>query len=244
MAKNEKERSFDKKLIEVYDTRGIEMFLRVCSSMLNIKDSEDFQKKMRVNGEVCEVLIRVLTEHYLVQNRIKGKVFHSLVLNNKAHPENPFRTELDFTLLTPYFCITAECKSFVGTVTATGDGLLTRTAPRLKTLTADVSKQTGVHTRALMPYLKDYVYPNTGLAVPPLYPIVFMFSNGMLNDSRTRAAKNALPILTATGLFQYYDLVRKSCTKEVYDVKKASKTFQAMADSRILHIQHANYLGY
>lgn len=244
MAKNQKERKLDSKLIEVYNTRGLDTFLGVCGSMLNIRDSENFKKKMQVNGEVCEVLLRVTTEHYLREHGIKGGVFHSLVLPNKYHPERDFRTEIDFTCVTPYVCMIGECKSFVGDVIATEKCTLTRTSPRYGTVTADVARQTQVHWDTINPYLQDYVRPNSGCPTPPAVAFCFMFSNGTLEDHRTRADQSALPILTALDLFEYYDLLFRKCRKEVYDVKAASKTFQAMADSRILHIQHANYLGY
>lgn len=244
MAKNQKERKLDSKLIEVYNTRGFDVFLQVCASMLNIRDNEDYKKKMKVNGEVCEVLLRVTTEHYLRTNHIKGSVFHSLVLPNKLHPERDFRTELDFTCVTPYVCIVGECKSFVGDVVASQVCTLTRQSKRYGTLTADVARQTQIHVDTIAPYLKDYVLSGAGCTTPPMMAFCFMFSNGTLEDCREKAAQSTLPILTVHDLFRYYDLVFKKYRREVYNVKAASKTFQAMADSGVLHIQHANYLGY
>ncbi len=244
MAKNKKERKFDQKLISVYNEYGVNTFLEVCTSMLGIRDKENAHKKMLVNGEICEVVIRVLTEHYLVKHSVRGKVFHSLVLPNLYHPERPFRTELDFTVLTPYFCVTAECKSFVGDITVVGKCTLTRQAVNLPPIEADVDRQTQIHVSTLRPYLEKFVKAGAGVVTPPLYPICFLYSRGTLLDQRSKEDRNALPVLDVQKLFRYYDLLCKKCTKEVYDVKKASEAFQAMADSRILHIQHANYLGY
>lgn len=239
MAKNSKERKLDAKLIQVYEKHGLDMFVDVCAEMLNIKDPHDWEKKKKVNGEVCECVIRVMTEDYLRRRGIKGGVFHSLVLKNLSNPKSDFRTELDFTLLTPYFCVTAECKSFVGQITVTGDCILQR-----DNLTADVGRQTKVHVNALRPYLEKYALPNKGMVAPPLFPVCFLYSNGTLQDKRGGQQRSAIPILTIGNLFRYYDALTGKCSREVYDVKAASKAFQAMADSRVLHIQHANYVGY
>lgn len=244
MAKNTGERQFDKKLIAVYDKYGLNKFLDVSASLLNIKDTANGPKKGRVNGELCEVVLRVMTEHYLRERKIKGQVFHSLVLANKEYQRSDFRTELDFTLLTPFVCITAECKSFSGELTATDKCLLTRDPGRLKGLSADVARQTNIHTTTLLPYLQEYVRGGAQVSRPPLYPFCFLYSNGALNDTRDKSARSALPILNIMTLFKYYDMIFKKCTREVYNVQKAAKVFQRMADSEILHIQHANYLGY
>lgn len=239
MAKNSKERKLDKRLIEVYDQHGLNMFLDVCSEMLNIRDKQDWEKKKKANGEVCEVVLRVLTEHYLVKHIRQGYVFHSVVLSNPRNPQSSFRTELDFTLITPSICLTGECKSFVGHIRVTGDCTLQR-----DNLVADVNRQTAVHVNALKPYLEQYLRAGTGVVQPPVLPFCFLYCNGELEDRRTRAAMSALPVLTIQSLFKYYNTVFDHYRKEVYDVEKAAKAFKAMADSRILHIQHANYLGY
>lgn len=239
MAKNSKERKLDSKLIEVYNKHGLKTFVNVCSEMLKIRDKENWEKKMKVNGEVCEVVLRVLTEHYLAARNITGHVFHSLVLGNPNKPESEFRTELDFTLLTPSVCLTGECKSFVGHITATDECTLRR-----EKLIADVYRQLAVHVSALVPYLQQYVRRGAGIVDVPVLPFCFLYSNGALEDRRTRTAQAELPIHTIQSLFKYYDLVFSRYRREVYNVKEAAKAFQAMADSRILHIQHAHYLGY
>lgn len=239
MAKNSKERKLDKRMIDVYEKHGLNMFINVCAEMLNIKDREDWEKKKRVNGEVCELVLRVLTEDYLKTRNIEGYVFHSMVLKNLRNPKSEFRTELDFTLLTPCFCLTGECKSFAGNITVTDRCTLNR-----DNLTADVARQTGVHLNALRPYLQEYVKADVGIPQPPVFPFCFLYSNGNLADRRNSTARSELPVLTITSLFKYYDTMFGRYRKEVYNVKAAAKKFQALADSRVLHIQHAHYLGY
>lgn len=239
MAKNSKERKLDSRLLKVYEQHGLKMFIDVCSELLNVKDRENWEKKMRVNGEVCECVLRVMTEHYLREHRIEGYVFHSLVLKNKNAPKSEFRTELDFTLMTPFFCATAECKSFSGQILVTDRCTLNRDK-----LVADVARQTGVHVKALIPYLQDYVVGGAGIATPPLKAFCFLYSNGVVTDRRVLTDRQALPVLLLSTLYKYYGSLFQSFRREVYDVKAAAKTFQKMADSRVLHIQHANYVGY
>lgn len=239
MAKNGKERKLDKRLIQVYEQRGLDMFLNVCAEMLNIKDREDWEKKKKVNGEVCELVLRIMTEDYLKRKGLKGYVFHSLVLKNLRNPKSDFRTELDFTLLTPGFCVTGECKSFSGQILVTDECTLRR-----GDLVADVGRQSQVHMNALVPYLQECVREGAGVSSPPVGKFCFLYSNGGLADRRNSTAQASLPVLTIKTLFSYYEGLFRRYGREVYDVEKAAKKFQAMADSRILHIQHAHYVGY
>ena len=239
MAKDSKERLLDRKLIDVYDSHGLKTFINVCSEMLNVRDKKHWEKKKKVNGEVCEVVLRVMTEHYLVKRGIQGRVFHSLVLGNRSNPSSSFRTELDFTLLTPTVCLTGECKSYVGHIVVTDKCTLQR-----DTLVSDVARQSTVHVNALRPYLEAYTLEGAGVPVVPLIPFCFLYCNGQLEDRRSRSVAAQLPVLTLQSLFKYYDNVFNRFRTEVYNVQEASKTFQAMADSEILHIQHARYLGY
>ncbi len=239
MAKNRNDSIFDLKLMDVYEKYGLAKFIDVCSELLDMRDTTG-TKKPQVNGEVCEIVLHVMTEHYLATKGKKGQVFHSLVLGNPNNPNSSFRTELDVTLVTPYFCITGECKSYAGDVRATGEGKLRHNGyPE-----TDVAKQSKVHVNALIPYLKMYTKAKVGVASPPVGMFCFLYSNGTITDNRVDSAKDELPILTIKSLFSYYDRLFSQYRKEVYDVEKAGKAFQAMADSRVLHIQHANYLGY
>lgn len=237
MAKNKGEVDLDKKLIAVYNTHGVKVFLDVCAKMLDV-DSHG-QKKMKVNGEVCEVVLRVLSLHYLKTRKLGGNVFHSMVLNDLKNPTSPFRTELDFTLLTPTVCLTGECKSFVGDITVVGDCTLSR-----KDLEADVARQTLVHARCLRSYLEKFSLPGTGLVKPPFGAFCFIYSNGALFDKRTSKAKDMIPVVTIKNLYAYYDKVFAASKRRVYDFEKASKAFKGFAESEKLHKEHKAYVGY
>lgn len=239
MGKNAKENALDAKLIAVYDQYGIDQFLQVCARMLDIKDPRDWEKKRKVNGEVCEVMVDVMTQHYLRVNGLCGRTFHSMVLKDIKNRDSDFRTELDFTLLTPCFCVTGECKSFAGDVVATGDCLLTR-----GDIKADVAKQSMLHARHLKRYLEQFSLPNTGVAQVPYGVFCFVFSNGVMHDKRSTKARQVIPIHTVHSLYRYYDQLFSKFTKEVFDYGRATQVFQQAAESELLHRQHKKFVGY
>ncbi len=239
MAKNSGEVSMDRKLIEVYKTHGIKTFLNVCSEMLNIKDKADWEKKKKSNGEVCEVVLRVLSEHYLKTRKLQGTTFHSMVLSDLRNPKSDFKTELDFTLLTPSVCLTGECKSFVGDIVVTGDCTLTRDE-----MQADVAKQSLLHGRCLKLYLEKFAKAGINMTAPPFGLFCFVYSNGTLADRRTTSKKNLIPVLTVSTLYSYYDQVFKQHSKEVYRYAEAQKEFKKLTESKALHAAHKAYLGY
>lgn len=239
MAKNKNEASLDAKLIAVYNKYGINTFLDVCSEMLNIKDKADWEKKKKSNGEVCEVVLDVLTKHYLKTRGIVGETFHSMILADRKNLQSNFRTELDFTLLTPFFCVTGECKSFVGSIEVVEECTLVRGDMR-----ADVAKQSWLHSKCLKQYLEDFALPNINCLAPPYGMFCFLYSNSEIRDTRVTAAKQTIPITTIKSLYSYYDQLVAGYTKKVYDYERACKTFRQMSNSQRLHDQHRKFLGY
>lgn len=239
MGKNAKENLLDAKLIQVYEQYGLQTFMNTCAEMLNIRDKQDWEKKKKVNGEVCEVLLKVMTEDYLKRRVQCGRTFHSMILTDLDKPQSDFCTELDFTLLTPGFCVTGECKSFVGEVRATGECTLTRDKLR-----ADVSRQSKLHARCLKRYLEEVTKPGINRAAPPYGVFCFVFSNGVLVDLRDDKYRSAIPILTVSTLYPYYDSLFRDFSKEVFDYTKACGVFEHAATSAELHKRHKAYNHY
>lgn len=229
----------DRKLINVYKKYGVKTFLNVCSEMLNIKDKADWEKKKKSNGEVCEVVLRVLSEHYLTTKGLKGSTFHSMVLSDLDNPKSDFKTELDFTLLTPSICLSGECKSFVGDIVVTGECTLTR-----DDIQADVARQSLLHGKCLKKYLERYAKVGINLSAPPFGLFCFVYSNGTITDRRTTAKKGSIPVLTVKTLYGYYDEVFRKFAREVYRYEEAQKEFKKLTASKALHEAHKAYLGY
>lgn len=239
MAKDTGEVAMDNRLIDVYKKHGVKVFLDVCSKMLDIKDRDDIDKKKKANGEVCEVVLRVLTTHYLERKGIKGSTFHSMILNDLSNPKSDFLTELDFTLLTPQVCLSGECKSFVGNIVVTDECTLTRDK-----LVADVAKQSKLHGKCLKQYLERYTKANAGLSAPPFGLFCFVYSNGTITDKRTRSAQSMIPVITIKTLYGYYDQVFAAYRRDVFEYEKAKAEFKKRTSSKVLHDAHKKYLGY
>ena len=239
MAKNNAELSLDEKLIAVYREHGVRVFLDVCSKMLDIKDSHNVEKKKTSNGEVCEVVLRVLTMDYLKKKHITGEVFHSMILGDLSNPGSDFKTELDLTVLTPTVCVTAECKSFSGDITVVDDCTLIR-----RDMRADVARQSKLHGKCLQQQLKRFVLPSAGIAAPPFGLFCFVYCNGTIQDRRTLRAKAAIPVLTISNLYTYYNKLFSQFKKVVYNYDKSAAAFRAYSTSRALHEAHRRFLGY
>lgn len=236
MGKNQQEKKLDKYLWQVYRQDGVKQFLAVCSSMLAIKDRDNWEKKKHTNGEVCEVVLAVLTDNYFTKKRIEGSVFQSVVLFDKDQGrKSDFRTELDFVTLTPGVCLTGECKSFVGDITVTGECTLTR-----GDLVADVARQSKLHAQ----HLRKYLVSLTSETQPPLGMFCFLFSNGRVVDNRTQQWKAQLPVLTAGSLYAYYDRIFGRYSRGVYDYERAKAIFLRSQNSEALHRQHRSFVGY
>lgn len=239
MGKNARENALEQKLEYIYQTHGLQVFMQVCAEMLNIKDRANWEKKKKVNGEVCETLVRIMTNDYLRTHHYEGTTFSSIVLKDLTNPHSAFRTELDFTLLTPSFCVTGECKSFFGQVDVTEECLLNR-----GDLHADVARQSKLHDKCLGQYLRQLAVPGQGRPDIPHGAFCFVFSNGMLHDRRTNANRNRIPVMTVGTLYSYYDQLFSRFKGRVLDYEKACKVFQQAADSEQLHAEHKRYLGY
>lgn len=222
-------------LLQIYRERGLKVFLEVTSNLLDIADNKNYEKKRRSNGLVCEVVLCVLSNHYIKHKKIKGSIFHSMILQDINKEDSKFRTELDFTLLTPGLCLTGECKSYSGDVRVVGKGTLIRGKSEV-----DVSKQSVLHAKVL----REYLVKCSRLESPPFGIFGFIYSNGRLYDERLLKDKIRLPMLTVSTLFDYYDDVLQRYSKGVYPYEKTKDLFRAFTKSEKLHKEHRDFLGY
>lgn len=239
MAKNSRARIFDEKLLAVYRERGIHTFLRVADEMLSIYDADNAEKKKRVHGELCEVVLKAQTLEYLSQRRVSGSIYHSVILNDLDNPTSRFRTELDFVLLTPYCCLTGECKSYSGELTVTDPCIITR-----GDLRSDLSRQSLLHGRHLKSHMKQFILPGLGQPEPPCGLFCYFYSHATVRDKRQSKYKELLPLLNVSTLYGYYDSIFRSQKKAVLDYEKAQKYLLRLQNSEQLHQEHKEFLGY
>lgn len=239
MAKGDWRDQLGKKLFGVLDTYGTDKFLEVSCEMLGAQPKGGKGVKGLLNGEVCELVIIGLTQQYIKLAEVRAKAYHSVVLKDLKNIKGDFRTELDFVLVTPYFLLTSECKSYYGDIQVTGNCTLSHAGRD-----TDVYKQSKLHHKNLMEYSKQLMLPGKGVPTPPVYANAFVFSNGNIKDLRTPEQKKTLRILTTSSLVSYYEAMFKKFKTSVFDYERACRIFEKCANSEKLHQEHKDFLGY
>ena len=239
MAKGNWRDSIGRSLLGILEMEGVESFLRTATEALSVNPRGGYKLKAQFVGEICEIVLIGLTAKYLSVTNRKAKIFQSVVLKDLNNPKSDFRTELDAVLVTPYFLLTTECKSYAGAIRVTDNCTLNH-----KDMSADVFAQSKLHVDKLKLYAKQLVTPNQGLVNPPVFANVFVFSNASIEDRRTTIGKRSLTVTTASNIMGYYEEMFKRYNVPVYDYERACKIMQACSDSKKLHAQHAKYLGY
>lgn len=227
----------EQRLRAVYEEQGLEAMREVCDELLLVHDSSNIDKKKKVNGSVCEILLRVMTEEYLKKHRITGLTVRSLVLKNIDNRDSDFRTEIDFGLFTTRVALCAECKSFAGAKRVTDKCTLTSD----RGVTADVYRQQLVHIKALSKHLSFFKKdPDTRA----LLMFCFVYARGTLRDLRSDDYKRSIPVITPETLYSYYDKVFAQFSTPVWQYTRIKRFMLQLSDSAVLHEQHKDYLGY
>ena len=230
---------FNRKLNEISDDQGIKNYICVLEHILSIDDKENKDKKKQVNGELCEQLLLALTKYYLKHNHITGEIFHSLYLPNRLWA-NPPVTEVDFTLVTPYFCLSGECKSYYGEKVITGEGTIQRGSNN-----TDVAKQhKRTHGLILSDWLSDYFTPKKNITEAPYGLFLFLYSKGKVKDTRDHDSRYSMPMITSNRLYAYYDKIFSKYTTKVYNYNALVQKFKYFESSQKLKQQHRRALGY
>ena len=220
MAKGNWRDELGRDMRRIVKDKGIGAFLDVAQEMLNVDARGDGKQKAQFVGEVCEIVNMELTKQYLALSGNKGTIFQSCVLHDLKNPKSDFRTELDTVLVTPYFLLTSECKSYSGELVITGQGTFTH-----RGMEADVYKQSLLHHTHLMRYGEQLTMPELKLPKPPVFANAFVFSNAKIIDKRSREAEARLRVVTTSELIAYLDAMFKKYNKPVFDYERAVKIF-------------------
>lgn len=227
--------NLERKLREVYKSKGIQFVYEVCRSMLSIKDNTG--KKRTVNGNICEILLCLMTEEYLSKKHIDGFIARSVILKDPKKPSSDFRTEIDFLFCTSQVIFCTECKSYVGEKRITDKFTLHTNSREF-----DVYKQNQIHVETL--------YKNISFAKlkqTDKYNIAmsgFLFSNGDITDTREEQYKRIMPAITQDNLYPFYNAVLSSNKSKVWDLAKLKKLISTILQNKNLRTEHKNYLGY
>lgn len=239
MAKGNWRDELDNALLDVLRNQGVEEFLQVGVDFLNVDPRGDTKLRSQVSGEVCEVILVGLSMNYAQVAKRKMRVYHSVVLKDLRDKGSDFRTELDAVIVTPYFILTTECKSYFGEVSIVDQCSLVHFGTK-----TDVWRQSKLHHMHLMNYAKQFVSAKIGMPQPPVFANAFVFSNSRLLDKRSQAGKRSLRVLTASNLIQYYEAMFKRYTTPIFDFDRACRVIGKCASSIKLHEDHKRFLGY
>lgn len=194
---------------------------------------EDAKFAYELHGEICETVLEMLLDEY-VKARPECTIQKGLILWNKYKPDNGFLTEIDWTLFTPECIYLFECKSYSGKKVMTGAGLLSRENGK----SYDVYKQSNIHKETLYAWFEDFVLPNK---TPLIQMCMFNFSQGELEDKRTKTAKMEMPVLDEENLLEY--LKKESSAEKVWNVKILKIAGEKLAaKSKELQKTHLRYV--
>lgn len=239
MAKGNWRDNLDNQLFDILAEEGTDAFLELSLGMLDINPRGDKQLRAQVNGEVCEVVLMGLSRKYLELSGNEGRVYHSVVLKDLQDVHGEFRTELDFVMVTPYFMLTTECKSYYGDISISGNCTLSHMGRD-----TDVYRQSRLHHTHLVRYAEQLSLPGQKLPRPPVFANAFMFSKGRINDRRSEAQRKTIRVLTTSDLVGYYNAMFKRYTKPAFNYERACTVLSKCAASVKLHAQHKKFLGY
>lgn len=230
-----------RELKHILDEKGATEFFRYSKSLLNVSVGSQSEAKSKglLVGELAECVLSIMVDDYIRSTGWSATGYHSLVLKDLGNLKSDFRTELDYTIVSPELMLTIECKSYKGAVQVTDKCTFTHGGK-----SSDLYKQSALHHRHLVKYAEQLARPNSGLARPPVFACAFLFSDSTLEDKRTKVDRSALTVLTAGTLYRYLDAVRAKFAKPVFDYQRACKIFGTVEQSEQLHKQHASFVGY
>lgn len=230
-----------KELRTVLREKGATEFFRYTKSLLNVdvNSSSAASSKGLLVGELAECVLSIMVDEYIRQTGWQATGYHSLVLKNLGKLDSEFRTELDYTIVSPGVMLTIECKSYKGSV-----NVVDRCTFVCGDKRADVYKQSELHHKHLCKYAEQLTLPNKGVVQVPVFACAFLFSDSKLCEQRIKESQHSLTVLTAGTLYRYLDAIRAAYKKPVFDYQRACKIFGMLEQSELLHKQHANYVGY
>lgn len=228
-----------KVLVDVYNRYGIDAVIQTAIEVLYNSGTAGNSAGL-INGEICEVVLMLITKDYIKSRRVLAECYQSLVLPDPKSGDMSRRLENDMVLLSEGFLATAECKSYRGNLVIRDECKITRK----NGCGADVFKQCQSHLRSLKQIAEVGALSGVG-AKPPLVSFCFIFSDGTIKDSRDEYYRRQLPIVTVKNIYGFYDnLFAKLGTRKAYDFKKMRDLLGKFNCSRSEHEAHRAYVGY
>lgn len=223
---------------EVLKTKRMEFSLSETIELAQYMLKTGFGKEnakfaFELHGEICETVLEMLLDE-VVKKRPECSMQKSLVLWNRKNPANGFLTELDWTLFTPECIYLFECKSYSGKKELTGEGILSRENGK----SYNVYKQSVIHKETLYDWVEPFVLSGK---TPLLQMVLFDFSQGEIEDKRSKVAKMELPVLNERTLLPF--LENESKSEKVWNTRALREVGEKLsAKSDELRETHLKYV--
>lgn len=230
----------EKKLSAVYGRGGLLPFLQACKEVITTSKYRGVEVSPQDRGDICELVLQRVTQTYLELSGKEGKYFRSVVLRDLRNPKGGRVLELDGIFVTPYFILSAECKSYRGNMLLEGQGTLHSKDGR----SVDLYGQSVAHKSVLDQYGKELCASNRAGPHLPIYYCGFLYALSEVQDLRLPRAKSDFAILTQSDIVRVYNNLYKKYTTAVFDYERACAVFGKCSRSRNLHGEHAAYVGY
>lgn len=228
-----------KRIVNAYNNYGIDTAISIGIEILE-KSAKAGSLRGKLNGEICEVILMLITKDYIKKHNLNAQCYQSMVLKDPRSGDENRVVENDMILIHNGFVATAECKSYMGDLQIVNPCTIKRSNGK----NADVYKQSQIHLRSLKTHCEIFAKSGVG-AKPPIVSFCFIFSKGTIKDCRSDSEKQLLPVVTVKTINKFYDnLFGVFKNKDSYNYSKMKTFFDKMNCSKKTHIMHKKYVGY
>lgn len=228
-------------LLKDYMKNGAKHVYALAEAMLRSsvhKGEEEFRTAL--HGEICEAVLEVALADYIKRNAKNTKdwfIKKGLILRDPTAVNSDYLTELDLTLFTPNCIYLFECKSY------SGDKIIEEKCTLRTTKKAfDVYTQNAAHEETLLKNICELkVKGETAYKSKGTQKVLFSFSIGDLQDTRSASAKNDMPCLQLSDLDAF--LSKRASSEKIWNMPAVRKAADVMeTKSKGLRAKHLAYV--
>jgi hypothetical protein len=216
-------------LLAAYKERGFQFVMSLSEKLISselLKSKAYVKGSAVVLGEICEVVLKILTIEYIRTRGLTNWSIHQgLILPDVETCSSRFLTELDFVVISPQQVYLYECKGYKGDKVIEGKGELTRDKGKGFNIFEQHRKHAKVFMKAFNPFIKKNVEVDNAYTLP-----IFSYSQGSLIDKRTDVWKSIMPVVQSEDIFALYDKFLKGPV--VWDMEYAMRAVKILEKNK------------
>ena len=229
-----------KVLVQYYNQHGLEQTIETAYAMLKSgahKNSKAFFTS--VHGEITEAILVCIITDFMIKNPDRTndwKLYKVLIV--KSMTDERHLTEIDVILSTPQRIFIFECKCYGG-----DKDIIERCTIRKREdhSTYDVYSQNHMHAVTLDENLSKFRLSDS-VGSPGYQLILFNFSLGKTNDSRTTKCKLVMPCLNERNVMNIVQMYTEADKPIVWNSKLLNKALDIIQsrseDNRKRHLEY------